>query len=95
MMCCLQEMYGKTVISVETGAEIGFVCDIEADTCSGNVAAIKVRLGGGAFLKKAEEVRIPWEDIEVIGTAAVLVRNVAAPPQQKPKTGGLASFFGK
>lgn len=94
MMCCLQELYGKTVISVETGAEIGFVCDIEADTCTGAVAAIKVQLAGGVMFKKAERVRIPWEDIEVIGTAAVLVKNVEVPP--RPKNGGpLAGFFGK
>lgn len=94
MMCCLQELYGKTVISVETGAEIGFVCDIEADTCTGTVAAIKVQLGGGNILKKAERVRIPWEDIEVIGSAAVLVKNVEVPTKQN-KNGGIAGFFGK
>ncbi len=94
MMCCLQELYGKTVISVETGSEIGFVCDIEADTCTGAVAAIKVQLCGGAMFKKAERIRIPWEDIEVIGTAAVLVKNVEVPP--KPKNSSpLAGFFGK
>ncbi len=94
MMCCLQELYGKTVISVETGAEIGFVCDIEADTCTGAVAAIKVQLCGGSMFKKSEKVRIPWEDIEVIGSAAVLVRNVEAP--LKPKQGGgIAGLFGK
>ncbi len=94
MMCCLQELYGKTVISVETGAEIGFVCDIEADTCTGSVAAIKVQVSGGAVFKKAEKLRIPWEDIEVIGSAAVLVKNAEPPP--KTKSGGpLAGFFGK
>lgn len=93
MMCCLQELYGKTVISVETGCEIGFVCDIEADTCTGNVAAIKVQLCGAALFKKPEKIRIPWENIEVIGSAAVLVRNVPSPPA--PKEGGsLAGIFG-
>ena len=46
------------------------------------------------MFKKAERIRIPWEDIEVIGTAAVLVRNVEVPP--KPKNSSpLAGFFGK
>ncbi len=94
MMCCLQELYGKTVISVETGAEIGFVCDIEADTCTGAVAAIKVQLSGTAVFKKAERIRIPWENIEVIGSAAVLVKNADLPPRPK-SSGPFAGIFGK
>ena len=54
---------------------LGFISDIEMDTQEGRLTSIiifgKVRFMG--LLGHEEDIVIPWEDIEVIGSETVLV----------------------
>ena len=94
MDCCsVTQLRDKEVISTKSGCRIGYVSDVEISTKDGRLCAVLVngrRPRGGLFAKE-QELRIPWEDIEVIGDDTILVRfqPPAGPP---PKPGGLFSF---
>ena len=75
MHCCVTDLRDKKVINSKNACIIGYVCDVEIDSCSGKVANIVVARKGGAlsFFCKDEAVRICWEEIDVIGDEAILV----------------------
>lgn len=96
MQCCsVTQLRDKEVISTKSGDRIGFVSDVEISTQEGRLCALLIysRRARGGLFGKEEEIRIPWEDIEVIGEDTILVccRPPAAPPPP-PKSGGLFSF---
>lgn len=75
MMSRFKELCDKEVINIKNGCRIGFVDDIEVDTCDARVSALVVygrsRLFG--LLGREEDTIIPWCDIEVLGEDTVLV----------------------
>lgn len=75
MHCCVTDLRCKDVICRADGKRIGNICDVDVDTCTGQVTAIVIygrnRLFG--LLGHEEDVRIRWEDIEVIGDDTVIV----------------------
>lgn len=88
--CRSEELRCKDVISTADGTRLGYVTDVEIDTCSACVQAIVISERSpfwGLFGKNAEYV-IPWKDIAVIGADVILVRFCR--PQG---TGGAKSFF--
>lgn len=79
MNCCLTEMRYKEVINNSNGCRLGNVCDVEIDTSSGRLTAIVI-YGTNKFFGlfgKNPDIRIPWEDINVIGEDTVLVKYCA------------------
>lgn len=77
-MCSrLEELRNKQVVCVHTGEVLGYIGDIEFDTVSGKMESIviygKTRTFG--LFGKNEDIVIPWEDIAVIGSQTVLVKN--------------------
>ena len=65
----------KDVISAADGTRLGYVTDVEIDTCTACVQAIVVSQRSfflGLFGKE-EEYIIPWKDIAVIGADVILV----------------------
>ena len=73
--CRATELRCKDVISVEDGSRLGFVSDVEIDTCTACVLAIII--GHGRFFGlfgKCDEFVVPWRDIVIIGEDAILVR---------------------
>ncbi len=96
MNCCITDLCEKEIINLKDGTRLGNVNDVEIDTCTGKLIAIIIcaksklfGLGG-----KEEDLRICWEQIEVIGDDTILV-NIDCPPtyRPKPKGGLLSSVF--
>ena len=88
--CRCTELRCKDVISAADGTRLGYVTDVEIDTCSASVQAIVISEHSpffGLFGKSAEYI-IPWKDIAVIGTDVILVRFC-----RPPGAGGAKSFF--
>ncbi len=75
MGCCLTELRSKEVINRETGNRIGPVCDVELDAASGRITAIIVygRPKILGLFGSSDDVRIPWENVDVIGDETILV----------------------
>lgn len=75
MNCCITELRNKEVISAKNGCRLGFVCDVEIDTCSGCLTAIVIWGKSRCFglMGREEDIKICWKDIEVIGEDTVIV----------------------
>lgn len=71
-----KEFKSKEIIDVEDGMKIGYVDDLVFDTDTADVVSLVVygryRLFG--LLGRDEDMIIDWEDIEIIGTDAILVK---------------------
>jgi YlmC/YmxH family sporulation protein len=69
----------KEVINIIDGKRLGTITDIEIDIETGRLTAIVVP-GIGKFLGifgRSEDVVIPWEKINKIGTDVILVESLA------------------
>ena len=55
------------------GANLGFVTDIEFETCEGRIVSLIVGDCASLGLQKGEEVVIPWCKIVRIGEDVILV----------------------
>lgn len=69
----------KEVINIIDGKRLGTITDIEIDIETGRLTAIVVP-GIGKFLGifgRSEDVIIPWEKINKIGTDVILVESLA------------------
>lgn len=97
-MCCrIVEMKDKQVVCIKDGTILGFVCDVEVDTCSGKLCSIVVfgRRRCFGLLGREEDCIIPWESIEVIGQDSILVSFDPPRVRRKKRRGGFAGgLFG-
>ena len=76
MNCRVEELCNKDVINIMTGNKIGYVCDVEVDTCSGQVCNLLIMRNERLLsLKKPDYIKVPWHDIEVLGNETILIRN--------------------
>ena len=75
MHCCVTDLRCKDVICRSDGKRLGNICDVDVDTCTGQVTAIVIYGKNRWFglLGHEDDVRIRWEDIEVIGDDTVIV----------------------
>ena len=75
VMSSFSELRNKEVINIKDGSLLGCICDIEFNSCSGEITAI-VLPGNGilASLSPKNRIVIPWCDIERIGKDTVLVK---------------------
>ncbi len=73
--CCITELHSKEVINQKNGCRLGFVSDVEVDTCCGRVVAIIIYGKPKCFglMGHCDDIRIPWEDIKIIGDDTILV----------------------
>ena len=75
MIARISDMHEKEVINICDGTRLGYVDDLEVDTCTAQITALVIggcnRLFG--LLKKEQDIVIRWEDIEVIGDETILV----------------------
>ncbi len=75
MICHFSDLRCKEVISIKNGCRIGFVDDIEFDTCNARICRIII-YGQSKFFGlfgREEDVTINWCDIEIIGEDTILV----------------------
>ncbi len=74
-MTTFNELRNKEVINICNGCLLGCICDLEINSCNGEITAI-VLPGNGilASLSPKNRIVIPWCDIDRIGKDAILVR---------------------
>ncbi len=77
MICRITDMHSKEVINVCDGTRLGYVDDVEVDTCTAEIVAIVVHGRGRLFglLGRCDDIVIGWREIEVIGEETVLVNH--------------------
>jgi len=75
VMSTFSELRNKEVINIRDGSLLGCVCDLEFNSCTGEICSI-VLPGNGllASLSAKNRIVIPWRDIERIGRDTVLVK---------------------
>ena len=75
MIARITDMHDKEVINICDGTRLGYVDDIEVDTCTAQIVSIVIfgrnKLLG--LLGREADIVIHWKDIEVIGDETVLV----------------------
>ncbi|HLR62199.1 MAG TPA: YlmC/YmxH family sporulation protein [Lentibacillus sp.] len=80
-MVTLSELQIKEVIVVNDGRRLGQLSDLEIDGDNGRITALvliaKDKKSG--FFGKSDELIIPWNNVEVIGTDVILVKDVKTP----------------
>lgn len=84
MDCCsITDLRNKEVICQKNGCRLGHVSDVEINTCDGRLVAIiiwgKCKCGG--LFGRDDDIRICWDDIEVIGSDTILV---CKEPEHRP-----------
>lgn len=91
MQCRISELRDKQVICAQNGMALGPVCDVEVDTCSGQICSLVIfgRCRGLGIFGREDDIIIPWCEIKVIGPDTVLV---GMQPPQFNRRGG---FWGK
>ena len=67
------EFKNKEVINLANSEKLGFVCDFEICTSSGEISAILVPDRSKSFFTKNNFFRIPWSKISGIGDDIILV----------------------
>lgn len=75
MVCRFSDLRCKEVVSIKDGCRIGFVDDIEFETCTAKILKLIVygRPRFFGLLGREEDVIIDWCDIDVIGQDIILV----------------------
>ena len=75
MIVRITDMHDKEVINICDGTRLGFVDDLEVDTCTAQITALVIcgrsRLFG--LLGRDPDIVIQWRDIEVVGDETILV----------------------
>ena len=94
MMCHFSDIRCKEVISIKSGCRIGFVDDVEIDSCTAKICRIIVYGKSRCFgiFGREEDIFINWSDIEIIGEDTILV-GCDFPNQTKRKGGFLKNLF--
>ncbi len=88
MNCCITELRNKEVINSKNGCRLGQVCDVEIDTCSGCIVSLIIwgRNRGLGIFGRDEDIKICWQDIDIIGDDTILVCSDAAWCNSNPKS---------
>ncbi len=87
-MCCrIIELRDKQVICIKDGTLVGTVCDLEFDTSCGKIVSLIIygRPRFFGLFGRAEDIIIPWSNIEIIGEDTILVNYEPPRPQARTK----------
>ncbi len=95
MNCCVTDMRSKEVINSKSGCRLGQVCDVEIDTCTGCIVSLIIwgRPRCFGILGREEDIKIQWNDIEVIGDDTILVCADVKDNSHKNKRGVFDGIF--
>lgn len=94
-MCCrITDMRQKQVVCIKSGTLLGYVGDVEVNTCDGKIVNIVVlgRLRFFGLFGKCDDIVLPWSSIEVIGRDAMLV-NFEPPENRRRKKSIFSNVF--
>ena len=75
MIARITDMHDKEVINICDGTRLGYVDDLEVDTCTAHITALVI-CGKSRFfglLGRDPDLVIQWKDIEVVGDETILV----------------------
>ncbi|MDE7390714.1 MAG: YlmC/YmxH family sporulation protein [Lachnospiraceae bacterium] len=90
MSCRIAELRHKEIINQSDGMRLGFVDDVEVDTCNACLVSIIIygrpKLFG--LFGRCEDFVIPWKNIKLIGEDTILVSCSGCP-------GGRRRSFGR
>ncbi|SFB19108.1 sporulation protein, YlmC/YmxH family [Lentibacillus halodurans] len=80
-MVTLSDLQIKEVIVMSDGKRLGHISDLEIDGDNGKITALVIfaKDKKSSLFGKSDELIIPWNHIEVIGTDVILVREVTSP----------------
>lgn len=89
MGCRIADLRNKQVVCIKNGCVLGYVYDIEFNTCDGTLTAIIIpgRPRFFGIFGHDEDIIIPWSEIEVIGEETVLVTTDSASYTPRAKKG--------
>ena len=92
MIARITDMHDKEVICISDGTRLGYVDDVEVDTCTAQIVSIVIyghRLCG--IFRREPDIVIHWKDIEVIGEETILVNHTmpCCEPRKCKKRGGI------
>ncbi len=75
MISRIAELRNKQLVCMKDGMVLGYLGDIEFDTESGKITSFIIygRLRFFGLLGREEDIRIPFEEISVIGNETILV----------------------
>ena len=86
MIARITDMHEKEVINICDGTRLGYVDDVEVDTCTAQIVSIVIcghnRLFG--VLGREPDIVIHWKDIEVVGEETILVNFTCPPDKCRP-----------
>lgn len=95
MNCRIVDLRNKEVISIKNGARLGYVGDVEVDTCDARLVSLIIygrpRLFG--LLGREDDCVIDWSDIAVIGEDSILVNCTPRRPDGECRRGLLESMI--
>ena len=77
MNCRIVDMRHKEVINAKDGMRLGFVDDVEVDTCTAKLVAIIIygRLKLLGLFGRCDDIVICWDEIELIGEDTIIVNH--------------------
>ena len=89
MGCRIADLKNKQVVCIKNGCVLGYVYDVEFNTCDGTLTAIIIpgRPRFFGIFGHDEDIVIPWSEIEVIGEETVLVATDSASYTRRVKKG--------
>ena len=91
MIARITDMHDKEVINISDGTRLGYVDDLEVDTCSAQLTALVIsgrnRLFG--ILGREPDIVVQWKDIEVVGEETILVNFICSPCDCRPAARGI------
>lgn len=95
MTCRIADMRDKDVINIHDGSRLGYVGDVEVDTCTAQLVSIIIYGRSKCFglLGHEDDCVICWSDIEVIGEDTILVNCSHKKPSQR-RCGFVDSILG-
>ena len=96
MLCRIVDLRNKDVIDICTGERLGYVCDVEVNTCTACLESIIIygRPRAWGLLGRDNDCVICWKDIEVIGEDAILVRCESHRPAGRRRASFIDSLIG-
>lgn len=69
----IENLKNMEVIDVDTGSKIGYIKDLVVDCDSYKILSIVLPTPKMGFFNKKEDIEIPWDKINKIGTDVILV----------------------
>jgi len=95
MLVSLEALAGKDVINVIDGSCLGVVHDLEFDDKSACVHSLVIpgrpKLWG--LLGREEDIRIRWDEVEIIGEDIILTRTESAGHSARKKSSFLQKIW--